>query len=155
MSTGAQGLRYISNLNSFSALIDRIIVENLKLQHFQHAGNTSAADGQVALLSALQQELTNLFEATLAARGYQFIGEQRTFVLGKLAQMLDDIEQLTVCHDNIKRCDSGKLVELQKDEPDIERILDAERLNRVSLEDRSRLKNRLDNSYADLVHAVE
>lgn len=94
--SSAKSKVYITNLNSFSTLIDRLCIENVKLSHFEYLleeyeSNSSASalhspeslrlkiSSQVELIAAIKEELVNLLSQLLSAGLYNYYDESRTF----------------------------------------------------------------------------
>lgn len=81
----------IPNFNTLSTIIDRLIVENVKLSHFEYlldrASENSlnkdlakSVDAQLAIIPALREELTKSMAEIFQAGHYETIEEKRTFV---------------------------------------------------------------------------
>lgn len=87
---------YISNLNTFSTLIDRLCIENVKLSHFEFLlGFEDAKFGlsnsyspealhqkiscQHQIISAIKVEIVELLSQILTVGKYEYIDESRTF----------------------------------------------------------------------------
>ncbi len=143
---------YISNLNSLSALFDRLIVENVKMHHFQRKGEFDKTEAQKALITALQEELVKFFMETLESGNYNYLSENRTFKLKKTKELVEGVSELCECHSNITHCDQTKLQEVKKESPNAEKVFKLEYQNRVNLERRATIKNQIDKSYEDLLH---
>lgn len=81
----------IPNFNTLSTIIDRLIVENVKLSHFEYLLDRAAenslnkdlaksVDAQLAIIPALREELTKSMAEIFQAGHYETIEEKRTFV---------------------------------------------------------------------------
>ncbi len=84
---------FIPNLNTFSALIDRLIIENIKLVNFENKlldikEERLKADPKVfeekcstqkKIIALLREELVALLENVLTSKKYDFLPERRTF----------------------------------------------------------------------------
>lgn len=84
---------FIPNLNTFSALIDRLIIENIKLVNFENKlldiknGRLKAKRKifedniliQRGIISLLKKEIVGLLEIVLTQRKYESLPEKRTF----------------------------------------------------------------------------
>ena len=68
----------MSNVNSFSAIIDRLIIENLKIIQFTDQNKLEEANKQTEIISELKCELDVIFKE-LNENRYNSIGEQRTY----------------------------------------------------------------------------
>ena len=81
----------VPNFNTFSSLLDRLAIENVKLAHFENAlEHDKLADEQTAsyrrkaevqrvTIEVLKAELADLMEEAFRTGGYEFISEERTF----------------------------------------------------------------------------
>lgn len=89
---GAHHSIRITNLNSFSAYLDRLCTERIKEYTFRHKQyKLQEAEHQVFLVKAIIQEIKKLFIEIFKQEGYSFIGEKRTFDEHKL---IYDISQV-------------------------------------------------------------
>ena len=147
---------YISNLNSLSALFDRLIVENIKLNHFQQQGNEEKIRQQNIMVEHLHSELVAFFTTTLQDGEYKHLTENRTFELKKkIGNFIEAVTELCICHTDITYCDGTKLREAKSDTPNMDLVLELEYRNRVNLEKRAAAKNTLDGLYEDILHTVK
>lgn len=147
---------HISNLNSLSALFDRLIIENIKKEHFALLGNDVKVKLQQVLVDALTEELSKFLTETVQSGRYSYISENRTFELKKkVVEFIENVLELCKCHVNITFCDQQKLKEIETGHPNVNLVIDLEYRNRVNLERRSQIKNNLDQLYENILHTVE
>jgi hypothetical protein len=147
---------YISNLNSLSALFDRLIVENIKLIHFREKKNFEKESEQLVIIDALKNELVIFFMDTLTIGKYRYLGENRTFGFkSQSEEFIDSITHLGNCHMNITNGDQTKLKEIETKNPDKDKILMLEYQNRINLENRSSIKNKIDKEYENILYTVK
>jgi hypothetical protein len=82
----------IPNLNTFSTLIDRLCIENVKKAHFvfiqeQNLRKDADIDNKIkqqeAIIEALQLEIVDALEEIFSQGKYEYFGELRTFEKGK------------------------------------------------------------------------
>ncbi|MDD4957088.1 MAG: hypothetical protein PHH49_07415 [Candidatus Omnitrophica bacterium] len=85
--------KYIPNLNTFSALIDRLVIENIKLVNFENRikdisdGRAEGDAGEYAercevqkeIIDLLKEEITALMGDVLKKGKYEPLPEKRTF----------------------------------------------------------------------------
>ena len=83
--------KLIPNFNTFSTLVDRLSIENVKLAHFENAiehDNLSAdkikefqakVTTQNVIIGKLKQELTQFMRKVFIEGGYDYVKEERTF----------------------------------------------------------------------------
>jgi hypothetical protein len=70
----------ITNIDSFSAYIDRLITERIKEYHFKNKQNKlNEALHQVEIIKIILYKIVNLLEEINVQNGYAYIGEKRTF----------------------------------------------------------------------------
>jgi hypothetical protein len=70
----------ITNIDSFSAYIDRLITERIKEYHFKNKQNKlNEALHQVEIIKIILYKIVNLLEEINIQNGYAYIGEKRTF----------------------------------------------------------------------------
>ena len=84
-------MKRIPNLNTFSTLVDRLSIENVKLSHFENAlehdnPNSQQSDElkrkiavQNEIIHGLKNELTEFMHEVLQSGHYDYIKEERTF----------------------------------------------------------------------------
>lgn len=81
---------FIPNFNSFSTLIDRLSIENVKLAHFeflldQESVTSSRAElydkiaVQHSVITALKEELSKMMVQIYVEKKYETLEEKRTF----------------------------------------------------------------------------
>jgi len=80
--------KYIPNFNSFSTLIDRLSIENVKLAHFEYLREQDPTDTTILKKISTQKEVIELLKAELTVfmkkifteGSYQTLEEKRTFL---------------------------------------------------------------------------
>jgi len=131
----------ISNLNSFSAVIDRLIIENLKMINFMERKKDEKIETQRVIINGLCKELEDIFEE-LRKEQYKSVDENRTYNF-KSNQLIDDIFKLCISNYIIGKLDRQKI-------KSSERGWDAKKIRnyilqvRDYLEFRSFIKNRIE-----------
>jgi len=83
--------RKIPNLNTFSTLIDRLCIENVKKSHFEYLLDNGGQEPdlirafhdkilvQNEIIAAIRLELTDLMIEILKYGTYDYVDEERTF----------------------------------------------------------------------------
>jgi hypothetical protein len=147
---------YISNLNSISALFDRLIIENIKLNHFSLTNNIEKIKEQKDIISLLKNELEVLMLDTIDNKQYHHISENRTFELKKKIEIFID-EVFNLCNSNLKitYCDKTKLKEIKSEKINADLVLELEYENRKNLEKRSAHKNNIDDLYESILYSTK
>ena len=133
-------MKRMSNVNSFSAIIDRLIIENLKIIQFVDQNKLEEAEQQNVIISELKTELDLIYQELLENR-YISIGEQRTYTSKNL---FSDIFRLCLNNYSIALGDKLKIEESKKDIVNIDTLKNYINAVRENLEERSRSKNNLE-----------
>ena len=134
-------MKRMSNVNSFSAIIDRLVIENLKIIQFVDQNKLEEAEQQNVIISELKTELDLIYQELLENR-YISIGEQRTYTSKNL---FSDIFRLCLNNYSIALGDKLKIEESKKDIVNIDTLKNYINSVRENLEERSRSKNSLEN----------
>jgi len=134
-------MKRMSNVNSFSAIIDRLIIENLKIIQFVDQNKLEEAEQQNVIISELKTELDLIYQELLENR-YKSIGEQRTYTN---ANLFSDLFRLCLNNYCIAKGDKLKIQESKKDTVNIDTLKNYINAVRENLEERSRSKNSLEN----------
>lgn len=114
-----------TNIDNISALIDRLIVENIKLYFFE---NEIAIEHQKIIIARIKEHLESAFAEVRTNSSYSYISERRTFS--------DNVEQLTWQNLEIGQADRAKLAHIE--------ILKQELRARTANESRAKIKNEID-----------
>lgn len=133
-------MKRISNVNSFSAIIDRLIIENLKIIQFVDQNKLVEAEQQNVIINALKIELDLIYQELLENR-YKSIGEQRTYTNDNL---FSDLFKLCLNNYCISKGDKLKIEESNKSIVDINNLKNYILAVRENLEERSKSKNNLE-----------
>jgi hypothetical protein len=129
----------ITNINTLSALIDRLITEKIKQYFFLMEEDVIAANTQGEIADAINKEIQiTLFEA-IKNKNYNFNSEQRTYKK-KVSNLVDSISDLTIMNLNVGKADHNLVG-----------IINNLKLSRLSLEKRSKLKNNIDNLLKEII----
>lgn len=129
----------ITNINTLSALIDRLITEKIKQYFFLMEKDVTAANTQGEIADAINKEIQiTLFEA-IKDKNYSFNSEQRTYKK-KVSNLVDSISDLTIMNLNVGKADHN-----------LAGIINNLKLSRLSLEKRSKLKNNIDNLLKEII----
>ena len=132
-------MKRMSNVNSFSAIIDRLIIENLKIIQFVDQNKLEEAEQQNVIISELKNELDLIYQELLENR-YKSIGEQRTYTNDNL---FSDLFRLCLNNYCIAKGDKLKIEESNKEVIDVNNLKNYVMFVRGNLEERSKSKNNL------------
>jgi len=134
---------YVSNLNSVSALFDRLITEKIKLYFFEQMKSSDSVvhsiERQKKTISTIHMALHYTFTNIFNDKKYNVLLEKRTFN-NNLKNLTLNVEQLVEMNLNVGTADNA-----------IAKILEQLFLSRSSLEKRSNNKNAIDESIVELL----
>ena len=72
-------MSYITNIDTLSALLDRLISENIKLYFFKKDGVDENIEHQEKVISEIKERLFVLFEDVYREGEYEYVSEKRTY----------------------------------------------------------------------------
>ena len=125
--------KYISNLNTVSALFDRLITEKIKQYFFYLSKEKKKFKAQTQIINYLHNELQKTFTQIIKSKEYKFNKEKRTFDKD-VQNFFYSVENLIVMNLNIGKSDNN-----------LSKILKNLKLSRASLERRAKIKNDIDD----------
>tara|TARA_R110000868_G_scaffold202172_2_gene449693 strand:- start:518 stop:952 length:435 start_codon:yes stop_codon:yes gene_type:complete len=141
----------VTNIDALSALIDRLIVEEIKYFFFSKEERIEEMEQQVVIIKEIRCKLSELFLQCVSEGEYEYLSERRTF---NEEAIVETISQLVEANLNIGHGDRVRLSEVTKENPNINRILVNEKLTRKSNELRARCKNKIDDLFRKLIKAA-
>ena len=125
---------YVSNLDSVSAILDRLITEKIKQYFFFLKKDHKSISKQSLIIKKINEKLTTTLKEIYYSKKYEYMSESRTFgKQKKIDELVNSMENLVIMHLNISKADN-KLNEIIKNI----------KLSRNSLEERSKIKNNID-----------
>ena len=90
----------VTNVDTLSAFIDRLISERIKLYHFEtKLDDEKSAQHQRDVVDAIKDKLEQLFVQSMSSDQYEYIDEKRTFGqerVDEVKKLIDNMEELTV-----------------------------------------------------------
>jgi hypothetical protein len=128
----------ITNIDTLSALIDRLITENIKLFFFEKDKLEEKALHQKDIINEIKYKLKELFLEVYNANCYDYIDEKRTF---SSSNIVEEISELVTNDIHIGESDRARLNIA---------MLEEKRL-RKSNEGRSKNKNNIDKNFQNLI----
>ena len=128
----------VTNIDTLSAYLDRLITERIKLFFFEKDGANDKVNHQQAIINEIKQKIVELF-TECDHSNYVYVGEQRTFLAN---QIVDQIEQLVTNDIHIGESDRARLAV----------VLSEEKRLRKSNEGRAKNKNTIDSLFEQLAH---
>lgn len=134
--------QYISNVDSASALCDRLITERIKQYFFMKDGFPEKSAQQDKIILQLKLKLSEAFTDVFEGR-YDVLSENRTFN-SDVGQLIDN---LTIFDIEIGESDRARLKECISGKPDVFVMVLNELKLRVNNENRSKTKNAIDTLF--------
>jgi len=138
----------IPNVDTLSALLDRLIVEHIKRFFFAKDGLRDKVHHQDEVLDSIRRRISELLQECICTGQYEFLAEYRTFPGDALVEELEDL----IFHNiQIGEADRAKLVELRSSDPRSDTLVLSELLARTALEARARSKIKIDEIFKALL----
>lgn len=138
----------ITNVNTLSALFDRLITERIKAFFFQKNKNSSQSKKQEIIIKQIKSQISETILFAVNSKKYNYLPEQRTFSYNS-KKLVKQLEELAIADLNIGVADnkiSDSIKDGQKNH-----LLKNIKLSRLSLEKRAMLKNEIDKSFKKLL----
>ena len=141
-------MSYITNIDTLSALLDRLISENIKLHFFRKEDVVDDIEHQENLIEEIKYRITQLLSDTYNERQYKYISEKRTY---KPEDIVETLEELI--HNDITtgEGDRANLKEATSDNPSLEHFTRNHKLIRKANENRAVAKNKLDKQFKGII----
>ena len=141
-------MRYITNIDTLSALIDRLISENIKLYFFKKDKLDDNIRHQKNVISEVKDRISNLLCEVYLDGNYDYMSELRTY---KPEDIVETLEELI--HNDITtgEGDRANLKEATSDNPSLEHFTRNHKLIRKANENRAAAKNKLDKQFKGFV----
>ena len=141
-------MSYITNIDTLSALLDRLISENIKLHFFKKDGIVENIKHQEKVISKIKERLFILFDVVYREGKYEYVSELRTY---KPEDIVETLEELI--HNDITtgEGDRANLKEATSDTPSLEHFTRNHKLIRKANENRAAAKNKLDNQFETFI----
>jgi hypothetical protein len=130
-----------------SALLDRLISENIKLYFFHKDKIEINIEHQEQVIEEIKNRIRDLMIDVYENKEYNYISEKRTY---KADMTLASLEQLIKSDIYTGEGDRANLAELNKDEPDLNKFKKNHKVLRSANELRAVSKNELDSHFKDL-----
>ena len=139
---------HITNIDTLSALLDRLISENIKLHFFKKDGIDENIEHQEKVISEIKIRITDLLTEVYQTDRYSYISEKRTY---KPEDIVETLEELI--HNDITtgEGDRANLKEATSDNPSLEHFTRNHKLIRKANENRAAAKNKLDEQFEGFI----
>ncbi len=135
-------MSYITNIDTLSALLDRLISENIKLHFFRKEDVVDDIEHQENLIEEIKYRITQLLLDTYSEREYKYISEKRTY---KPEDIVETLEELI--HNDITTGEGDST----SDNPSLEHFTRNHKLIRKANENRAVAKNKLDKQFKGII----
>jgi hypothetical protein len=139
---------YTTNIDTLSALLDRLISENIKLYFFQKDDLEANIEHQEQVIKEIKDRIRDLMIDVYENKEYNYISEKRTY---KADMTLESLEQLIKSDIYTGEGDRANLAELNKETPDINAFRKNHKVLRSANELRAVSKNELDKNFKDFI----
>ena len=141
-------MSYITNIDTLSALLDRLISENIKLHFFKKDGIDENIEHQVKVISEIRERIKILLGEVFIWKKYNYISEKRTYKPDDIVETLEEL-----IHNDITtgEGDRANLKEAISDNPSLEHFTRNHKLIRKANENRAVAKNKLDKQFKGFV----
>ena len=81
----------VTNIDTLSALIDRLITERIKWFFFEKDKNFDKTSHQEIIINEVKSKLTDLFLEVYNKNSYEYLKEHRTFNATGIVENIDDL----------------------------------------------------------------
>ena len=141
-------MKYITNIDTLSALLDRLISENIKLYFFKKDSLMYNVKHQEEVISDIRKRLVLLFTDIFESKSYDYVSELRTYKPDDIVETLEEL-----IHNDITtgEGDRANLKEATSDNPSLEHFTRNHKLIRKANENRAKAKNKLDKQFKDFI----
>jgi hypothetical protein len=141
-------MSYITNIDTLSALLDRLISENIKLHFFRKDGVDDNIEHQEKVIKEIKYRITKLLLDVYNDKQYNYVSEKRTYKPDDIVETLEEL-----IHNDITtgEGDRANLKEATSDNPSLKHFTRNHKLIRKANENRSTAKNKLDEHFKELI----
>ena len=81
----------VTNVDTLSAYLDRLITENIKLYFFNKDNLTDKVEHQRKVIQELKLKISELLSESIENKSYDYIGEFRTFNENAIIEELEEL----------------------------------------------------------------
>ena len=141
-------MKYVTNIDTLSALLDRLISENIKLYFFKKDGIDENIEHQEKVIYEIRERIKILLGEVFIWKKYNYISEKRTYKPDDIVETLEEL-----IHNDIitGEGDRANLKEATSDNPSLEHFTKNHKLIRKANENRAVAKNKLDEQFKGFV----
>ncbi len=138
----------ITNLDTLSDMLDRLVTENIKKFFFEKDGVNDEIEHQVKVIDELKEKISELFHECYNNKEYNYMSEKRTW---KDDDVVEDISELTYNDILVGESDRGVLKQVTSDSLNLEELKFQAKRMRKSNEGRAENKNNIDEKFKRIV----
>lgn len=142
----------ITNIDTLSTLLDRLISEKIKAYFFEKDGKLEQYTHQLEVISEINARIIETFEQCFEERGYNYLSEKRTFSANDI---MIELQDLIVNDVHIGESDRRRLQETKSENPDVNVFVTQEQRLRKANEGRSANKNRIDSLFQGIFEGLK
>ena len=141
-------MKYVTNIDTLSALLDRLISENIKLHFFKKDRIDENIEHQEKVIYEIRERIKILLGEVFIWKKYNYISEKRTYKPDDIVETLEEL-----IHNDIitGEGDRANLKEATSDNPSLEHFTKNHKLIRKANENRAVAKNKLDEQFKGFV----
>jgi len=141
----------ITNIDTLSALFDRLITENIKLFFFKKENKRNSISHQKKVILEIKERISTLIKECVISGKYEYLSEERTFDENSI---VEELEQLIFNDINIGESDRERLKQTQSTDPNLEKFVINEKRLRKANEGRSKNKNKIDKIFKGITEGT-
>lgn len=141
-------MKYITNINTLSVLLDRLIVENIKLYFFKKDNLIENINHQDIIIEEIKKKLVELLKETYLSRKYDYIEEKRTY---NYTAIVETVEELIKSNITTGQADKENLNESLSENPSVEKFKLNHKILRKANEHRALSKNKIDEQFKNII----
>ena len=141
-------MKYITNINTLSALLDRLITENIKLFFFEKENEKEKILHQNKIIREIKEMLATTFSDLYIRKDYNYIEEKRTY---SIDDVLESLETLINSDILTGEGDRDNLNEINSKNPKLENFVHNHKKIRKANETRALSKNELDKKIKTII----
>lgn len=141
-------MKRITNIDTLSALFDRLITENIKLYFFNKDKSLDKINHQNDVIKEIKKKICELFEEVYTNKKYNYIEEKRTYSINDVVESLETLIKSDILtgegdRDNLKEANSKN--------PSIEKFVNNHKKIRKANELRAVSKNKIDEQFKKII----
>ena len=141
-------MSYITNIDTLSALLDRLISENIKLYFFKKDEIDDNIKHQENVIIHIKTRIAELLTDVYVSGNYNYISEKRTY---KPDDIVETLEELINNDITTGEGDRANLKEATSDDPSLKHFTRNHKLIRKANENRAVSKNKLDEQFKGFI----